>query len=112
MHLKNLLKVSCLILALFLAIPAMAQNTVVTGKVTDAKDGSSIPGVSVVAKGTTVGTVTDINGNFKLSVPASVKTLTVSFVGYTSKDVALTGGPLNIALETANTVNRQLKVDR
>ena len=103
MHLKNLLKVSCLILALFLAIPAMAQNTVVTGKVTDAKDGSSIPGVSVVAKGTTVGTVTDINGNFKLSVPASVKTLTVSFVGYTSKDVALTGGPLNIALETANT---------
>ena len=56
MHFKNLLKVSCyfILLCLF-ALPALAQNVVVTGKVTDSKDGSPIPGVSIVAKGSTSG---------------------------------------------------------
>ena len=81
----------------------MAQNVVVTGKVTDAKDGSPLPGVSIVGKGTTAGTVTDVNGSFRLSVPSSVTTITVSFIGYNKKDVALTGAPLNITLDAANT---------
>jgi TonB-linked SusC/RagA family outer membrane protein len=110
MHLKNLLKVSCFILACFLSLSAMAQNVAVTGKVTDAKDGSSIPGVSVVAKGTTVGTVTDVNGNFRLSVPPSVKTLTVSFVGYATKDVALTGAPLTITMDATSTALNEVLV--
>ncbi|HJP63079.1 MAG TPA: SusC/RagA family TonB-linked outer membrane protein, partial [Mucilaginibacter sp.] len=88
----------------------MAQ-TVVTGKVTDSKDGSGIPGASVVAKGTTVGTVTDVNGNFRLSVASSVTTLTVSYVGYTTKDVALTGAPLNVTLDpTSTSLNEVLVV--
>ncbi len=99
MHLKNLLKVSCFILTLFFAIPAMAQNTVVTGKVTDSKDGSSLPGVSILVKGTTIGTVSDVNGAFKLSVPSSAKSIVVSYIGYNSKEVALTGAPLAIALD-------------
>ena len=83
MHFKNLLKVSCcfILLCLF-ALPALAQNTVVTGKVTDSKDGSPIPGVSILAKGTTAGTVTDANGSFRISVPSSVTTLVASFIGY------------------------------
>jgi iron complex outermembrane receptor protein len=110
MHLKNLLKVSCFILACLFSMSAMAQNVAVTGKVTDAKDGSPIPGVSVVAKGTTVGTVTDANGNFKLSVPKSVTTLTVSFIGYTTKSVALTGSPLAISLEASSTALNEVTV--
>ena len=52
MHFKNLLKVFCFFPCYVLfAVPAMAQNKTVTGKVTDAKDGSTMPGVSVVAKG-------------------------------------------------------------
>jgi len=104
MHFKNLLKVSCsfILLCLF-ALPVLAQNTVVTGKVTDSKDGSPIPGVSIVAKGSTSGTVTDVNGNFRLSVSSSVTAISVSFVGYNKKDVALTGAPLNITLEASNT---------
>ena len=104
MHFKNLLKVSCcfILLCLF-AVPALAQNVVVTGRVTDSKDGSPIPGVSIVAKGSTSGTVTDVNGNFKLSVPSSVTAISLSFVGYTRKEVALTGAPLNVTLESANT---------
>jgi iron complex outermembrane receptor protein len=111
MHFKNLLKVSCcfILLCLF-ALPALAQNVVVTGKVTDSKDGSPIPGVSIVAKGSTAGTVTDVNGNFKLSVPSSITTLTVSFVGYNKKDVALTGAPLNIALDASSTALNEVLV--
>src|SRR6185312_10054749 len=110
MHLKNLLKVSCFILACFFSLSAMAQNVTVTGKVTDAKDGSPIPGVSIVAKGTTVGTVTDVNGGFRLSVPQSVTTVTVSFIGYTTKSVALTGAPLNITLEATSTALNEVTV--
>ncbi|HTI60817.1 SusC/RagA family TonB-linked outer membrane protein [Mucilaginibacter sp.] len=102
MHFKNLLKVSCFILLSLFSLQSIAQ-TVVTGKVTDSKDGSGIPGASVVAKGTTVGTVTDVNGSFRLSVASSVTTLTVSYVGYTTKDVTLTGAPLNVALEPTST---------
>lgn len=104
MHLKNLLKVSCFILLCFFVLPVMAQNVSVTGKVTDAKDGSPLPGVSIQAKGTTTGTVTDANGNFKLSVPSSVKTLVVTYIGYDRQEVAITGSPLNVAL-TANSTS-------
>jgi iron complex outermembrane receptor protein len=111
MDFKNLLKVSCyfILLCLF-ALPALAQNVVVTGKVTDSKDGSPIPGVSIVAKGSTAGTVTDANGSFKLSVPSSVRTISVSFVGYNKRDVALTGAPLNITLEATSTALNEVLV--
>src|ERR1700744_1374779 len=111
MNFKNLLKVSCFIFLLCVfALPVMAQNVVVTGKVTDSKDGSPLPGVSIVGTGSTVGTVTDANGLFKLSVPSSVTSISVSFVGYIKKDVALTGGPLNISLDASSTLLNEVLV--
>jgi len=111
MHFKNLLKVSCyFILMCLFALPALAQNVSVTGKVTDSKDGSPIPGVSIQAKGTTAGTVTDANGNFKLSVPSSVKTLVVTFIGYERREVAVTGAPLNISLSATATALNEVAV--
>ncbi|MGZ3767472.1 MAG: carboxypeptidase-like regulatory domain-containing protein, partial [Mucilaginibacter sp.] len=88
----------------------MAQNVVVTGKVTDSKDGSPLPGVSLVAKGTSAGAVTDANGAFKLSVPAGTKTLVVTYIGYDRKEVAVTGSPLNIALESSSTALNEVTV--
>jgi len=58
MKLRNLLKLSCFVLLCFFVLPAMAQNKTITGKVTDSKDGSAMPGVSVGVKGTTIGIVT------------------------------------------------------
>ncbi|MES2268954.1 MAG: TonB-dependent receptor [Bacteroidota bacterium] len=82
----------------------MAQNKTVTGKVTDAKDGSTLPGVSVVVKGTTMGANTDANGQFKLTVPESGATLVFSFVGYTTQEVAATGGAaINVVLKPSST---------
>jgi iron complex outermembrane receptor protein len=91
MQLKNLLKVSCFAILYFFVMPVMAQNRVVTGKVTDSQDGSPMPGVSIVAKGSNIGTNTDAAGVFKLSLPVSANTLVVSFIGYSSQDVDIAG---------------------
>jgi TonB-linked SusC/RagA family outer membrane protein len=111
MYLKNLLKVSCFILLCFFAIPAMAQNKTVSGKVTDSKDGSTLIGASIVAKGSTTGAITDVNGTFKLSVPSSATTLVVSYIGYITKEVPITSETINISLEAAsNSLNEVLVV--
>ena len=67
-----------------------AQTRQITGTVTSGDDGTSIPGVSVVVKGSTLGTITDMDGKFSLKVPQGAKALSVSFVGMTSAEVPLT----------------------
>jgi len=69
----------------------MAQTKEITGKVTSSDDGGTIPGVSVSVKGTTLGTITDMDGMFRLKVPQDAKTLTFSFVGLATQDVAING---------------------
>ncbi|MBI9059770.1 MAG: TonB-dependent receptor [Labilibaculum sp.] len=81
-----------------------AQEKVVTGLVTDANDSMGIPGVSVVVKGTTIGTTTDIDGKYTLSVDANA-TIIYSFVGYRPQEV-LVGNQTQIniilSVETEN----------
>lgn len=77
---------------------AMAQQ-VVTGTITSADDGSPVPGVNILEKGTTNGTVTDVDGTYRISV-GSGATLVVSFVGYTTQEVAVGAQTsLNISLQ-------------
>jgi TonB-linked SusC/RagA family outer membrane protein len=61
----------------------LAQERNVTGKVTSSEDGTPLPGVNVVIKGSAIGTVTDVNGTYSLSVPNEA-TLVFSFIGLTS----------------------------
>jgi TonB-linked SusC/RagA family outer membrane protein len=68
-----------------------AQNKVVTGKVTDSKDGSGVQGVTVTAKGTRTATQTSADGIFNISVPGTVKSLIFSSVGYASQEVSIEG---------------------
>lgn len=76
---------------LFVGMQAIfAQTRDVTGVVTSADDGATIPGASVVAKGTTVGTITDADGHFTLKAPVGARSLLVSFVGFTTQEVLLT----------------------
>ena len=86
--------------ALLISLGAFAQD-VVSGKVTDAADGSAIPGVSVTVKGTTKGTQTDINGTYKVNA-ASGSTLVFTFVGYAKKEVSATGSVVNVSLAADN----------
>ncbi|WP_340114459.1 SusC/RagA family TonB-linked outer membrane protein [Maribellus mangrovi] len=67
-----------------------AQTKTITGQVVSSEDEMPIPGVSVAVKGTTLGTVTDIDGNFELKVPEDAKELIVSFVGMKNQTVILT----------------------
>ena len=88
MTLRRLLKGMLLPVMLLAGTLAMAQETVlVSGKVSDSKDGSPLIGVSVSVKGTTAGTATDGNGNFSLRA-ANNATLVFTYVGYTTKEVA------------------------
>ena len=75
---------------LVLAGPAAAQDQHrVEGTVTSAADGTALPGVNVVVKGTTVGTTTDGSGQYGLQVPSPADTLVFSFVGYQSREVPI-----------------------
>lgn len=82
-----------------------SQTREITGKVTSSEDGGGIPGASVVVKGTTLGTIADMEGNFKLQVPQNAKTLVVSFVGMSTVEVALTISKNYVVLLNSNQVS-------
>jgi TonB-linked SusC/RagA family outer membrane protein len=81
------------LLFLFAVVTALsnanAQSRTVTGKVSSAEDGGVLPGVNVVLKGTTNGTVTDADGNFRLNVPDANAVLLFSFIGLQSQEITV-----------------------
>ena len=91
---------SLIVLALAVQV-SFAQDRVITGKVSDAS-GAPLSGASVVAKGSTQGTQTDAAGQFRLSVSASVNALLISSVGFETREVAIQGTTLNVALAAAS----------
>jgi TonB-linked SusC/RagA family outer membrane protein len=77
---------------------ALAQQQL-TGRVTDALTGESLPGAAIIVKGTSTGTVTDINGNYRLEVPGPDAVLVFSFIGYLHEEVQVgSRATLSIAL--------------
>lgn len=83
---KKILLVSFFVALVF---SAWAQERTVSGKVTSSEDGSAIPGVNVLLKGTAAGSVTDAAGEYSLSVPESGGTLVFSFIGFTSQEIEI-----------------------
>lgn len=79
--------ISILFVLLFASAPVWAGSGSITGTVTDEKNGETIVGATVVVKGTTNGTVTDIDGKFTLAAEAGTYTLEIKYVGYKSKEV-------------------------
>jgi len=76
------------------------QERTITGKVTATVDGSPIPGVNVLIKGTSTGTVTDVAGNYQIKVPATRDVLVFSFIGYKTQEIKIgTKAIINITLE-------------
>ena len=86
--LKSLVKTTLMAITMLVSLSTFAQDKTVTGKVTDASDGSGMPGVSIAVVGANKGTQSDVNGNYKLSV-ADNATLVFSFVGYTKQEIAV-----------------------
>lgn len=71
----------------------------VTGIVTEKDGGAPIPGVNITVKGTTSGTITDLDGAYSINVEQG-ETLVFSFIGYATKEMAVSGSVLNVDLET------------
>ncbi|MDF9801165.1 TonB-linked SusC/RagA family outer membrane protein [Catalinimonas alkaloidigena] len=69
----------------------MAQSRTVSGNVTSLENGESLPGVNILVQGSTTGTVTDVDGNYRISVPSDDAILLFSFIGYQSEEVAVNG---------------------
>lgn len=84
---KKILLFSIFSLILITSVQVQAQERTITGRVTSAEDGSTLPGVNVVIKGTSQGTITDSDGSFRIAVPSNATSLSFSFVGFLSQDV-------------------------
>ena len=91
MYRERLLKAILFPCLLLFSIVAYSQEKVITGKVTDPKDGSPMPGVSVTAKGSSGGTQTKADGTYSISVSPSTTVLVFSFVGYEPQEISITG---------------------
>ena len=91
MSCKNLLKPAAAILLLFVSQLVMAQDRVITGKVTDSKDGTPVVGASVQPKGTRTGIATKNDGTFTITVGPNVTTLVISSVGFATQEVSIEG---------------------
>ncbi|WP_375445440.1 SusC/RagA family TonB-linked outer membrane protein [uncultured Fibrella sp.] len=76
------------LLLLLLALPALAQDVAITGRVTSSDDDSVLPGVSVQVRGTTRGSVTDATGSYRISAPKGAK-LIYSFIGYANQEITV-----------------------
>lgn len=85
----------------FAKLVASQQEVLIKGIVTD-DNGDPLPGVTVFVKGTTIGVITNINGNYSISVPSDATTLQFSFVGMKSKEFAIAG---------QTSINATLKID-
>lgn len=92
------------VVALFtmaLSYEVSAQQRVITGKVISEEDGLGLPGATVLVKGTTVGTTTDLDGNYSISVPAGSDVLIFSFVGLKAKEESIGNrSVVNVTLTT------------
>ena len=87
--LRRLAALTCL---LMLASTAYAQSgSTVRGTVTDADTGDPLPGVSILVKGTAQGTITGIDGDYTLNVPAGSDSLQFSYIGYVTQTIAVAG---------------------
>lgn len=99
---KRLLRVALsMLLLLSFSFMSFGQNLAIQGSVKD-ENGALLPGVTVLAKGTNIGTITDGNGAYSLSVPADSKVLVFSFIGMVSQE---------IQISSSSTINVILKED-
>jgi len=104
-------KLLMVFLIFFGGIGTLFAQKVITGTVTDKSDGSAIPGVNVVVKGTTVGTTTDVNGTYSLNVSTEAKVLEFSFVGMITKDVEIGNqSRIDVVLEPSSLALKEVVV--
>src|SRR6185436_11590792 len=103
MSCKTLVKAFVLAASTFFSLTSYSQDKVISGKVTDSKDGSGMSGVNITAKGSTTGTQTGPGGAFQISVGSPVTTLVFSFINYGTQEIDITGkSSVNVSMVLTN----------
>lgn len=92
------------------ALSAAAQDRTISGEVVSADNGEPLMGATVMGVGSKIGVVTDLDGNFSITLPASVKKLSVSYVGMNTLEVDITASPMTIKLENSNMLDEVITV--
>ncbi|SDL94519.1 TonB-linked outer membrane protein, SusC/RagA family [Catalinimonas alkaloidigena] len=98
---RHLRMIMCLVV--FLGAPGLlwAQGRTISGTIIDAADNSGVPGVNILVKGTSTGTITDVNGKYTLQIPANSTTLVISSVGYLTQEVEINNrSTIDVAMES------------
>jgi TonB-linked SusC/RagA family outer membrane protein len=94
-------KIYLLCLLLLATVFAQAQTRALSGRVVDAGNSETLIGVAVTVKGSTTGTITDVNGKFTLNVPAGPVTLVIKYVGYAEQTVTYTAADQDVTVKLA-----------
>ncbi|HUN03944.1 MAG TPA: carboxypeptidase-like regulatory domain-containing protein, partial [Niabella sp.] len=110
MLIKRLFVATFTLVFLLLSQLSYAQGKIITGTVTDSKDGMPLQGVTVSVKGTTVATQTNASGAYSLNVPVSANTLVFTSVGFVTQELLITGNEVDAALISTTTAMENVVV--
>lgn len=99
-----------LVAVITFCLSASAQSRTVSGIVLGAQDNEPLIGATVIGVGSEVGTVTDTDGRFTLSLPDKVKNIKVSYVGMHTKELPISSGEMTIVLDNANVLDEVIAV--
>lgn len=110
MLIKRLFVATFTLLFLLVTLGVQAQNRVVSGTVTDSRNGSPLANVTVLAKGTAVATQTNASGSYSLLVPAEANTLVFTSIGFGTQELAITGNTVNAVLISTTTAMENVVV--
>lgn len=93
-------------LLLSISVSYAQQTRTISGVVSSSQQNVPLAGVSIMAKGTNTGTFTTMSGSYRITIPATVRALVFSYVGYRTQEVPITGNDLNVTLypDSANTL--------
>src|ERR1700746_1400053 len=84
---KNLL--TLLLLSLIALSSAFAQSRTISGKITGADDGQPLPGVSIRVQGSTVGTQTNNQGEYSITLPSGARAIVLNYIGYATQTITI-----------------------
>ena len=106
-------KYVCFLIYFLCTLCSIAQEATIKGTLTDSITGEALPYASLIFKGTTIGTATDINGHFELTLPERTQMLEIFYLGYKTKQMNITpqySGRLDIGLSPDDIVLQEVTV--
>lgn len=108
---SNFKKVSLGVFLMLFSISMFAQSTV-SGKITDAESGEGLIGANVIISGTSIGTTTDLDGNYSLTSDRALPwTIEVSYTGFTNQEIEVTtAGTQDFSLESGVNFNQEVVI--